>query len=81
MMQAGFLRLDVDVGGAHADRILEHGLQQLDDRRVFDRRRQPSAPKSTAAFAQLLAELLREPADLLGAAIDAVDGLQQHDFR
>ena len=37
-VQLGFLRLDMDVGSAHLRRILEHRLQQLDDRRIFQRR-------------------------------------------
>ena len=76
-----FLRLDVDVGGAHPHRILEHRLQQPDDRRIFDRRRQPQRGEVDAAVAELLAQLLGEAADLLGAPVDAVDGLQQQRFR
>ena len=34
-LQAGFLRLDVDVGSTNLRRILEHRLQQFDDRRIF----------------------------------------------
>jgi hypothetical protein len=77
--EAGLLRLDVDVGSAHADRILEHGLQQAHDRRILDRSRKPQRGEIDAAPAvgELLAELLREPADLFGTAVDAVNGLQQ----
>ena len=76
--EPGFLRLDVDVRGAHPHRILEHGLQQLDDRRVFHRGAQPQRGEIDAAVADLLSQLLGQAADLLGAPVDAVDGLQQH---
>ena len=38
IVQPVLLRLDVDVGGAHLRRVLEHRLQQLDDRRVLGAR-------------------------------------------
>ncbi len=78
--EPGFLRLDVDVGGAHPDCVLEHGLQQADDRRVFDRGAQPQRGEIDAAIADLLSQLLGQAADLLGAPVDPVDGLQQDAF-
>jgi hypothetical protein len=36
-----FLRLDVNVGGAHLERLLEHRVEQLDYRRIFGTGSQP----------------------------------------
>ena len=33
--QGFFLRLDMDVGGAHFQRLFEHRVEQLDYRRIF----------------------------------------------
>ena len=80
--QPGLLRLDVDVGGAHAHRVLEHASAAgARPARPRPQSEIPSAAKSTPAFAQLLAQLLGQAGDLLGAAVDAVDGLQQERSR
>ena len=58
------LRLDVDVGGAHLQRFLEHGIEQLDHRRIL----------GTGSQAQDVAELGRHVAhvgrEFLGQTAD-----------
>jgi len=45
--QTPFLRLDVDIGGAHLRRVVEHGLQQLDYGASSRPTCSPAALKST----------------------------------
>ena len=75
--QRAFLRLDVDVGGAHLGGRLENGLQQLDDRRFLQPRRERQCAEIDDSLAQFGSQLLRQAGDFLGALIDAVDGFQQ----
>src|SRR5205814_8258586 len=76
-LQPLFLRLDMHVGGIDLHRVLEDRLQQLYDRRVLGP--QPGAQRTEVdiPFAHIALEFLGQPADLSGAAIDPVDGLQQ----
>src|SRR5258708_35690995 len=70
--QPVFLRLDMDVRGADLRRVLEQRLQKLYDRRVFRPEGGIERAEIDHALAQGLSELPGEPADLLGAPVDAV---------
>ncbi len=75
--QDTLVRLDMDVRSADLRRVLEDGLQQLHHRGVghvlgLDQLRQVEV-----ALGELLAELLGEVADFVGAAVDEIDGGEQ----
>ncbi len=75
--QRALLRLDVDVGGTHLGRRLENGLQQLDDRRFLQPRRERQRAQIDNPLAQFGGQFLGQAGDFLGALIDAVDGFEQ----
>ncbi len=66
------------VGSVDLRGVVENRLQQLDHGRVL--RAQPGAEGAEVdvAVADIALQLLRQPADLIGAAINPVDGLQQN---
>jgi hypothetical protein len=63
--EARLLGLDVDVGSAHPHGILEHALQQAHHRRVLDRSGDAQGAEVHRGRAELLAQLLGQPGDLL----------------
>ncbi len=79
-LQAPFLRLDVNIGGPHLGRVVEHRLQQFDDRRFFQPWRDRECAEVDIAVAQVFLQFTREVGDFFGAAVDAVDRLQQLAF-
>jgi hypothetical protein len=76
-VQFPFLRLDVDVRGAHLHGILEHRLQELHHRRFLGAESRAERAEIHIGLADIALELLREPGDLLRAPVDPVDGLEQ----
>jgi hypothetical protein len=72
-----FLRLDVDVGRAHLARVFEHRLEQLDHRRVFDAGSRREGAEVAGDVRHRHPELLHEARDLVGAAVDPVDGREE----
>ena len=70
-----FIRLDVDIRGVDLHGVFEHGLEQLDHRRVG----QALGLRQLADVVgrHLLIEFGGEAADLGGAAIEHIDRLQQ----
>ena len=71
------MRFDVNVRGSRLDRVLEHRLKEFYDRGIFGPEGQASEIDDVA---EILAQLLRERGDLVGAPVDPVDGLQQQRF-
>ena len=74
--QPVFLRLDMDVRGADLGGVLEQRLQQLDDRRILRAERRIESAEIDRAFAEVLLQLLGEPADFLGAPVHPVERMR-----
>src|SRR5450759_1254428 len=74
-LQQTLLRLDMDVGRVHLGRILEHGLQQFDDRRIL-RARLNIERTEIHGLAHVRTQFACEIGDLLGAPVDPVYGLE-----
>jgi hypothetical protein len=74
--QRMLLRLEVDVGRVDPGGIVEDRLQQLDDRRVgiADRAAHRREVDHVVLLPDLALDFAGEGADLLGLAVDAVDG-------
>ena len=64
------------VGGVRLNRVFEHGLQQLDDRRVLCPGRRRQGAEIDIGVPEVAFHCLGKAADLLGAPVDPVDGLQ-----
>ncbi len=75
--QRAFLRLDVDVRGAHLRSRLEDGLQQLDDRRFLQPRREGQRAEIDDSLTQIGGQFLGQAGDFLSALVNAIDGFQQ----
>ena len=76
-VQCLLVRFDVNIGCPCLNRVLEHRLEQLDDRGIFCS--EGEGPE-VHDVAQILAQLPGERTDLVGAPVDAIDGLQQGRF-
>ena len=74
--QPVLLRLDVDVGRADLGRVLEQRLEQAHHRRVLGAERGAERAEIDEGFAEVLLQLLRKTADLLGATVDLVERLE-----
>ena len=70
----------MNVRRAHLGRIFENGLQQLDDRRLFEARRHGQRAKVDGVVTELSLQFLRKARDLTGAAVNAVNHAQQLRF-
>ena len=76
--QRFFLRFDMNVGSTSTQGFFEHGLQQLDHRRIFAARREvEQITELDRHIAHLGGELLGQTGDLLGTGIDTIDRGQQ----
>ena len=78
--QAGFLRLDMNIGGTNLSRVIEYGLQQLDNRRFFRAHAFAERAKIDVSVAEIVAEFARESGDFFSPPIDTVYRLQQLPF-
>jgi len=76
------VRFDMDVGGTHLYRVLEQGAQQLGHRRLplVGCGIEAAGPQLEAGLLVLFVQLHREVLYLPGAAIEAVEILQQLAF-
>jgi hypothetical protein len=78
--QRAFAGLDVNVRGAHLHRVLEHRLNESDDRRVGRAFVRTQLFEVDVAFAELFAHFLCDRGDFVRATINDVDGLEQVAF-
>src|SRR5450759_4052440 len=75
-----FLRFDMNVRSLYLRGIVEHGLQQLDHRRLFHADGIGQRAKIHIGVAYVLTEFTRQPGDFIGAPVTAIYAFQQLPF-